>query len=139
MQADDPDLFGNPEVFADFESTADPAVPITQQMIDTAAIPDIVTMAGPRAQNDTLSTDNSVAADDNTFGPTTDGNPVDQRANKNLAGQMAVVYTVVHTASEPVAMRGGRPEVTTRTADFALSTTANIWLCMMLMMAYYFI
>ena len=134
-------MFGNPEVFADFESTADPAVPITQQMVDIAAIPDILTMAGPRARYDTLSTDNSVAADDNTFGQTTDGNPVDQRANKNLAGQMAVVYTVVHTASEPVAMRGGRPEVTTPTAqtDFALSTTANIWLCIMLMMAYYFI
>ena len=69
--------------------------------------------------------------------PESTADSVGQTANGVPVVQMAV--TMVHTASEPVAMRGGRPEVTTPTADFALSTTANRWLCIMLPIAYYFI
>ena len=115
-QADDPELF------ADFDSTTDTGVPFNQQMVDTA---NLLATAGPRAPNDTKSTDNSVG----------------QTASDNLIGQTAVVYTMVHTASKPVVMQGLGLEVTTPTAQpgFALSTTANIWLCMMLLMTYYFI
>ena len=86
----------------------------------TATIADAVTTASPGTPQ---STDISVS---------------------QTAGDVPVVPTavaVVHTASEPVVMRGGSPEITTSTEQpgFALSTTANIWLCIMLLMAYYFI
>ena len=83
-----------------------------------ATVADAVTTAKPGTPQSTA----------DSVGQTADGVPVVQTA-----------VTVVHTASEPVAMRGGRPAVTTPTADFALSTTANIWLCVMLPIAYYFI
>ena len=116
----DPEISGDPELFVDFDSSTDTGVPFNQQMVDTA---DLLATAGPRAPNDTKSIDNSVG----------------QTTNDNLIGQTAVVYTMVHTASDPVVMQGLGPEVTTPTAQpgVALSTTANIWFCIMLLMIYY--
>ena len=82
----DPEISGDPELFANFESTADTGVPYNKQMLDTA---DLLTAAGPGAPNDTESTDNSVSqtADDNLVGQTT---------NEELVGQTVVLYTMVH-------------------------------------------
>ena len=86
----------------------------------TATIADAVTTARPGAPQ---STDDSIGW---------------------TAGDVPVVPTAVtvdHTASDPVVMQGLGPEVTTPPAQsgFALSTTANTWLCILLPIAYYFV